>query len=123
MVYVVTAMLLLYKDWSIDSTLSIDLERLERFIKQGSYQVPKAKAKAKPEAEAEAEVEPFECCVCLEENTREIKKCKNIHTDKICRSCVVKMDRCPICRERFPSRVTTDIIVSFYLKKMKYYML
>jgi len=57
------------------------------------YQIPKF--------EVEVEVDPYECCVCLEENTKEIKKCKNKHTDKICRSCVVKMDRCAICRERF----------------------
>lgn len=65
---------------------NIHHERLVRYLKD--------------QDQATATAEPFECCVCLEENTKEIKKCKNKHTDKICQSCAMKMDRCPICRER-----------------------
>jgi hypothetical protein len=44
-------------------------------------------------------VEPFDCCICLEKKTKESKKCKNKHPDKICESCIKKMDKCPFCRE------------------------
>ena len=45
--------------------------------------------------------EPFRCSVCWEDKVDIGKGCKNKHPEKICKSCSIKLDTCPLCREKY----------------------
>jgi hypothetical protein len=103
----IPAMNPLIENWAIERVdwislnrnpnININIERIEELfhINIERFEELYLSQQVKP-----IEVEPFECCICLEEEqTKQSKKCKNKHSDKICHSCVTQIDRCPFCRE------------------------